>query len=308
MGIPSTIGISASGQPNAGDQANAVSTGVLSAVGPSAPFAFRGPMNLALWASFVTSLATTAGSLSTTVGTAGAIAPGAAVKSTYLVPGTTVKTLSGTTAVLAPPPLTIPGVLLSNGQLTLPPPTGPVGFATQLLGATVTLPSNASGITLPAGTIVEAIIQNDVPATSNPPYAGVPAILQLSTVPSNLPTIQGQVMFQFAPTANVIATSATDNAATFTGAAIEFTGTVQVERSFDGGFTWLVCNVGSSGTLAQYSVGTPVNVTFGEPEKNVLYRLNCTAYTAVSGISLNYRISQTGGAAESLAIGPLSGG
>ena len=49
--------------------------------------------------------------------------------------------------------------------------------------------------------------------------------------------------------------------------------------------------------------GTPVSLTFGEPERNVLYRTNCLAYT--SG-TINYRISQTGGANESLAIGPLT--
>jgi hypothetical protein len=265
-------------------------------------------MNLALWGAFVTALTATAGSLSAGVGTAGLIAPGASVNSTLVPPGTVVSALAGTTATLKVPPLTIYGTILSNGQVTLPPPVGPVGFAPQLLGATVTLQSNASGMTLPSGTIVSAVIQNDIPATSNPPYAGQPAILQLSNPPANIPVINGQIAFQFNTIANVIATSGTDNLASFTGAAIVYTGTVQIERTFDGGKTWLVCNVGSGGTLAQYSAGTPVNLTFGEPEKEVLYRLNCTAYTAVSGISLNYRISQTGGAAESLAIGPLSSG
>jgi hypothetical protein len=308
MGIPSTIGISASGQPNAGDQANAVLSGVISGIGPSAPFAFRGPMNLALWGSFSSALTTTAASLAASVATAGALAAGANINSVNVVPGTTVKTIAGTNITLAVPPLTIHGTIESNGHLTLQPPTGPVGFATQLVGATVTLPSNASGMTLPAGTTVVAVIQNDIPATSNPPYAGQNAIVQLSNVPSNLPTVKGRIAFQFATTANIIAAGSTDAAATFTGAGIDYVGTVQLERTFDGGNTWLVCNIGSSGVLAQWSAGTPVNLTFGEPEKNVLYRLNCTAYTVTSGIALNYRISQTGGAAESLAIGPLSGG
>ena len=80
---------------------------------------------------------------------------------------------------------------------------------------------------------------------------------------------------------------------------------VQLERSFDGGLTWIVCNLGSAGTLAQWNGGGPIGLTFGEPERQVAYRFNCIAYT--SG-TINYRISQTGGADESLAIGPLTGG
>jgi hypothetical protein len=81
---------------------------------------------------------------------------------------------------------------------------------------------------------------------------------------------------------------------------------VQLERSFDGGATFIAGNIGA-GALAQFTGAavTPVDLTFGEPEKNVLYRLNCLAWT--SG-TINFRISQTGGAAESLAIGPLSSG
>ena len=94
----------------------------------------------------------------------------------------------------------------------------------------------------------------------------------------------------------------TDNAAVVTGAGILFVGGVQLERSFDGGSTWIVCNVGGTGVLAQYATGTPVSFTFGEPEKQVLYRLNCYAYT--SG-AINYRISETGGAAESLQVGGI---
>ena len=67
--------------------------------------------------------------------------------------------------------------------------------------------------------------------------------------------------------------------------------------------TYVVCNVGGTGTLAVYSGGGPVNLSFGEPERGVLYRLNCTAYT--SG-NIYYRISASGGAAESLVYGALS--
>lgn len=305
MGIAAQYGISASGQPNAGDGANAVASGVLSAVGPSAPFSFRGPMNLELWASYNTALTTTLASLTATIGAAGALAIGSSINSANVLPGSTLKTITGTSITIAPPPLSFWSTILANGQVTIPPGTAGV-FAALLLGATVALQSNVAGVTLPAGTTVTGIIQNDVAATNI--SAGRPAILQLSNPPTGLTPNNGTIPLVFTPTANSVVTAGADALASFTGAAIVYTGTVQLERSFDGGRTWLVCNVGSGGTLAQWNAGTPVSITFGEPEKNVLYRLNALAYTGIAGTTLNYRISQTGGAAESLAIGPLSGG
>jgi hypothetical protein len=304
MGMNPQVGIIASGQPNLGDAANAVLSGVLSAVGPSAPFCFRGPMNLEIYASYNTALTTTAASLAATVGAAGGIAAGGAIKSINVVPGTTVKTIAGNNITLAVPPLTIWGRLRSNGYAVLRPPSGAFGFAPQLVGSTVTIESNVSGVTLAAGTTVLAVIQNDIPSNDTSP--GQEAILQLSNAP-NVAADKLDIPLQFAPTANIIAVSGADAAAIFTGAGITWSGTVQLERSFDGGNTWIVCNIGATGTLAQWTGATvgPISITFGEPEKNVLYRLNCTAFT--SG-TINYRISQTGGAAESLAIGPLSSG
>jgi len=66
-----------------------------------------------------------------------------------------------------------------------------------------------------------------------------------------------------------------------------FSGSVTLERSFDGGTTWITCGKDSSGTAATYTA--PASLTVSEPEQNVLYRLNCTAY--VSG-TINYRISK----------------
>lgn len=64
-----------------------------------------------------------------------------------------------------------------------------------------------------------------------------------------------------------------------------FVGTVQLERSFDSGVTWLpITALGTSITFT-----APASEVFAEPEVNVRYRLNCTAYT--SG-TINYRLSQ----------------
>jgi hypothetical protein len=77
-----------------------------------------------------------------------------------------------------------------------------------------------------------------------------------------------------------------------------WTGSLQLERSFDGGTTWFVCGLGGAGQQAVWITGTDVSVVFGEPERSVLYRLHATALTVGN---VNYRLSQSGGAAMSLA-------
>lgn len=76
-------------------------------------------------------------------------------------------------------------------------------------------------------------------------------------------------------------------------------GSVRLERSFDGGTTYIVCGVGGDGTQAVYSTGADVSIPVNEVERDVAYRLNCTAYT--SG-TINYRISGTGVLATSNGI------
>lgn len=306
MGIPCSVGIQASGLPPLGDSANAVISGQIIAVGPQPAFAFRGPMNLVLYASINTALTTTLGSLTASVASATGLAAGDAINSSNLPVGSTVGVLSGTTVTLALSPRTHWGTIDSSGKITGNFPTD------RLLNATVTVVQpSVEGITLPAGTTVSAILQQNVVPPSGAQGNITPGVIQLSAVPTVLPAEAVQVPFLFVLTGNAVEVTGADAAAIFTGSLITFSGTVQLERSFDGGATWTVCNIGASGTLAQWTGTTvgPINITFGEPEKNVLYRLNCTVFTSVAGGgSLNYRISQTGGAAESLAIGPLSSG
>lgn len=66
-----------------------------------------------------------------------------------------------------------------------------------------------------------------------------------------------------------------------------FAGTVQVERSFDGGTTFVPVSKDTSGSIATYTA--PCSIICAEPELGVLYRVNCTAYT--SG-TINYRLSR----------------
>lgn len=65
-----------------------------------------------------------------------------------------------------------------------------------------------------------------------------------------------------------------------------FDATVTLQRSFDNGATWLPVSRDELGTAASYTAA--VSLTGFEPEKGVLYRLNCGTY--VSG-TVNYRLS-----------------
>lgn len=75
---------------------------------------------------------------------------------------------------------------------------------------------------------------------------------------------------------------------------------IQLEKSYDGGTTWIVAGVGGSGAQAIFNTGQDVSIPVNEPEQGVGYRLDCTAYT--SGEPINYRISATGVLATSNGI------
>lgn len=302
MGIPAPIGVGAAGLPNAGDQANAVLSGTIAAVGPTAPFAIRGPMNLVVWAATKATLTITNSSLAATVSSATGINAGAAINSTKVPNGTTVGVIAGTNVTLAPPPQThyANDLSTSSVNVTLPPGSNVAG----LVGAVVSVPSNAEGVTITVGTTVTAVVQADITPSGTSP--GVPGIVALSAAPTTVPSVVGQQPLQFAVGAAAItAASGADATATFVDAATKWDATVQLERSFDGGKTWLVCNIGAAGALAQFIDLSVYQVTFGEPERNVLYRLNCIEITGSETISINYRLSTTGEAATSLAVGTV---
>lgn len=66
-----------------------------------------------------------------------------------------------------------------------------------------------------------------------------------------------------------------------------FVATVALERSFDGGVTWLNCSTDATGT--SNSLTQPISIVIQEPENGVLYHLKCSSYT--SG-TISYRLSQ----------------
>ena len=78
-----------------------------------------------------------------------------------------------------------------------------------------------------------------------------------------------------------------------------WSGTVRLEWTFDGGTTWLVCGIGGSGQQAVYTsagTGSDVSLAIDQVEAGVAFRWNCTVYN--SG-TINYRLSTTSGAPTS---------
>jgi hypothetical protein len=291
MGTPLAQGVLGCVPPPLGDIANSVTTGSFSAIGPSAAVDMYGPFNVSVWASVIQSLTVTSGSLAFSVPNGATLAVGSAVASSLVPAGTTVATLVANAGTLALPPISLEATYTAGISLitNLPQTNG-------LVGATIV------GPVWPAGTTVLSVA---VPFSAGPNgqnQRGTVVTSAPPTLSSEPPGVrvggigQNRILFQLGPLA---ITTGTDPNASFTGSGIKYVATVELDRSFDGGNNWITANAGGTGTLAQYSAGTPVTFIAGECERGVAYRLNCIAYT--SGV-INYRISTTGQAATSLGL------
>lgn len=156
-----------------------------------------------------------------------------------------------------------------------------VNTALTTTAATATSATVASGTNIAAGqTIISA----------NVPLGATVATKSTTTI-----SIGGLTATQIA---EII--GGTDNNAVFVGTAAGADATIQLEKSFDGGATWIAANIQNTvGTQAVFHIASgningPVDFWIEEPEREVAYRLNVTAYS--SG-TINYRLSATGGAA-----------
>lgn len=287
MGEKAPRAVEASGRspfyPN--DQANGVVQGSFAAVGVSAPFAFYGWFNVSIWAALNEALTTTIGSLSAAVAAAGTIAKGNGVVSPNVPPGTIVGALTGTTATLVVPPITVRGKSKVNSAVITF-----LDFTDGLLGAAVT------GLGVPAGTTVSSVDVVAIPKNVNGVLTKGQITLSAAVTAAN--DDNSDTPFVFVRTGNAILVGSADAAATFVGDESVFVGTVQLERSFDGGLTFIPVSLTNKGdAVAKWTAN--VSTSFMEPERGVLYRLNCIAYT--SG-GLNYRLSGTGQAATTLNV------
>lgn len=301
MGLNAKIGVAGLGLLPTGDRANAGVIGAFSAIGPGIPVSVMGPANALLYASISTSLTTTAAGATAALGSATGLAVGANINSPLVPPGTIISVLVGTTATLGLPTFSLPGTLLPNGQI--------VGLPSVdwLLGATVTGPGlPAAGLVVNATQAPTSRPGFPISAPAGAGFLQAGGIVQLAPgAISPVASPNGDLQFfQFELAAAGIA-AGVDAAAIFTGAGITFNATVQLERTFDGGMTWPVCNVGGLGQMAQYTGAnvTPISLTFAEPEQGVAYRWNCIGWT--SGM-IQYRISTTGSAALVLPLNQLA--
>ncbi|MEI6281979.1 MAG: hypothetical protein WCP82_04580 [Alphaproteobacteria bacterium] len=101
-------------------------------------------------------------------------------------------------------------------------------------------------------------------------------------------------------------TSGTDATALLTGTGIYPTAaTVELQRTFDGGYTWVTAGIGGGGQPASYAFGAAgitneVSFVASEPELGVGYRLVCTAFSGTT--RLDYRLSISGLAAMAWGI------
>jgi hypothetical protein len=303
MGVPAQQGVATFGNLPTGDRANTGAVGSFSGVGPGLPVSVMGPANALAYASQVTTLTTSAGSIAATLASATGLANGANIYSPagLVPPGSTISGLAGTNFNVALPTLTLPGTLLPNGQIIGLPSvqwlSGATVFGPGIPSAGLTVISTAAanpqaGFPLSAPAGAQIFPQNGGSVQLS---AGVTPVASRDGAPQS---------FQFKLAAAGIPAGA-DTAAIFTGAGVTFNATVQLERSFDGGNTWIVCNIGGTGALAQYTGATvgPVSLTFAEPEQGVSYRWNCIGWT--SG-TINHRISTTGAAATVLPLNQLS--
>lgn len=285
MGIQALPGVSGSDKISA-DRANSVVEGVFSAIGPGKAFSAWGAMNVVVYGALADALTTTAGSASASVASATGVAVGQAINSSHVPPGTTIKTLAGTDITLAFPP--------QYWTAHITEKSATVGMLGQ--GATATQPADLS--TLVGATVVSPYFAVGTTVLSADQDAGT---LTFSNEATATPK-GGAALTEFTPDASVITETGADSAAFLTGATVQFNATFQLERSFDGGETWIVCNIGGGGSLAQYTTNTPFSISFGEAELGVLYRINVIAFSAVSNVTMNYRISATGQASTTLSV------
>lgn len=303
MGYPSPLGLAGFGTPPYGDGATAVLSGSFTETGVSSPFAFYGSANFTLYCQVENTISTTQGSSTATVtgSTASLIEAGTSIYTALFQSGSVFSAYSAGSGTIAFQPLGVYGdVTPLSDIITGYFPTDGNIPGTDITGSVIT------GYGIPdSTTISEIIVHSDKTfiASSRNPNKVVIRLSQAATELPNLPNITPRTALTIYPSTNMLPTDS--NSAFFTGSSLPYTGSVQLEKSYDGGYTWIVANIGppGSGALAIYQNASSVSFSLFEPEKQVLYRWNCTSLTlAGSNDTVQYRISQTGSLNTSMPI------
>lgn len=260
-------------------------TGTITAVGPGKAAPSWGPLNLLIYGVQAEALTVALGVNAGTVAGGTTQNVGDSVQSTLVPPGTTVKTTNGGGALtFVFPTQTWPCIV--DGSATLKFPDGAPGG---LQGSTLASLVNAA-ISSPDGYFGPGVTVLAVGADGKS--------LQLSAKPTSVPTTNRPVPIEFALAANCITASGTDANATYVGSGTALgaaTTALVVERSADGGSTWVGCNIGGSGQPAKFtSWANPISLAFGEPEAGMLYRVNCLVFSGATRTTITYRWSASG--------------
>lgn len=192
-----------------------------------------------------------------------------------------------------------------EGDLTGVGPSRPINvygaFNFTLYGKasyTITLQAGSSTATVTNGT--QIAVGQTVVADALPPGTTLKTVQTVQVSGLTTVTLGGLT------TSQVASITAGAQTATFVGVGITPVAEILLERTFDGGNTWVTAGIGGSGQPASYEFGSsaidnPVSVVASEPERQVGYRFNCVSYT--SG-TIHYRLSITGLAAGAWGIPP----
>lgn len=299
MGFPNTLGLNGFGTPADGDKATSVVSGSFVARGVSAPFSFYGDANFTLYCEIVDTLTTTHGSFTATVAgaTAALITDGTAIRTSLFQNGTVFSVFSAGSGTLSFQPIYIYGNVTPLSDVVIGNfPTDGFFSNTDLTGAAI------SGYGIQAGTTIAEILVHSNQLFGIPAQNPNVASIRLSLPATAAYDPPKQTPLTIIPTSNMVPSSAVSSF--FTGSSIAYVGSVQLEKSFDGGATWIVANIGppGSGAMAIYQNASCVSFSLFEPERQVQYRWNCTALTLTGTESIQYRISETGALNQTISL------
>lgn len=300
MGAKAPPGLAGSGVspywPN--DLANYVVQGEVSAIGPQKAAQIYGPFNVSVWPSLVLELTLTGGALTGTVDSSSSLVVGVSIASDLLPAGSVLATVNDP----APNDITVAlPIYTLSGKVVVGQSTITDLYTTDwLLGATVTGPGIQDSTEVTAITVA-------ADPTANPPIKGTVTISNPVVAPTNGWSMASPWPFEFALAGDGLA-AGVDAAAVFGGGGdsggLAFSANLYLEKSYDGGENWVsVTKLKDDGTFATILFGdAQATLSFVEPERGVLYRLNVTSFNGSGGIIPTYRFSTTGQAATSLAV------
>lgn len=316
MGIPAQFCLGDFGTPPVGDQANGVVSGQFIAPGVSSYFSFFGYTNFNL-TSVAPNVVTTnyqTFDIQVTGPTIASLSNGCSIgfiynisiedpsTSTFPPGGVLTGYNPGTGAGIISFPPTFITAKVNTGSSIIKGNFPTNGFNDGVNNPNI-IDSFVTGPPFPNGAnIISIIVPSNQMFGFNTPHPNI-AIVEVDTPAITMPNPPAFQKLTLTLEPNIMAGTSTN--AFFTGSTIKYNGSVQLEKSYDGGNTWYIANIGppGSGALAIFQDASSVSFSLYEPEQGVLYRWNCTSFTPFTTGSdfIQYRISSTGVANQTYA-------